>query len=56
MEHPVIVDRLKTLREQQRSRIAEFFRLEKKVVELSYEHVFGEIHRKGEEWMKALDD
>jgi len=51
-----IVDQLKTLKEQQRSRIAEFFRLEKKVVELSYGHVFGEIHRKGEEWMKALDD
>ena len=52
----VILDHLKTLREQQRSRIAEFFRLEKKVVELSYGHVFVEIHRKGEEWMKALDD
>ena len=52
----VIVDQLKTLREQQRGRIVEFFRLEKKVVELSYGHVFGEIHRKGEEWMKALDD
>ena len=46
----------KTLKKEQRDRIAEFCSLEKKLFQISCGHVFDEIRRKEEEWVNALSD
>jgi len=51
-----IVDKMKALKNEQRSRIANFIKLEKRVVDICYEYVFDEIRRKESEWIKALED
>jgi len=50
------VVRLKTLKSEQRSRISNFVRLEKRVVEICLGYAFDEICRKEYEWMKTLED
>ena len=50
------VEQLRALKEQQRSRITAFVEMEKRVVRISCGHVFDEIRRMEEEWMKVLDE
>ena len=47
---------MKTLKMEQRVRIAELSRLEKRLVQISCGFVLDEISRKEEEWEKAVDD
>lgn len=46
--------KLRALKKDQRSRIREFSRLEKKLFDLSCGHVLNELRRKEEEWINAL--
>ena len=55
-EASVIAVQIKTLKEEQRARIANFSLLEMKLFQISCGHVFDDIRRKEEEWMKAVDD
>ena len=55
-EASVIAVQIKTLKEEQRARIANFSLLEMKLFQISCGHVFDDIRRKEEEWMKAIDD
>lgn len=50
----VVANKLKALKKDQRSRIREFSRLEKKLFHLSCGHVLDELRRKEEEWINAL--